>query len=79
MWVTVYNRHVDQVEKIGQNLTLHLEEPYSGIVSDLEDEVNQQPVEQRQQQAVHVPQLKRSTRERMPNKLYSNDRYLLNK
>ena len=78
---TVYNRHVDQIEKIGQNLRLQLEEPYSGIVSDLE-EVEQPHVDQRHQQAVqrnNVPQLRRSTRERKPNKLYSNDKYLLNK
>ena len=73
----MYNRHVDQIEKIGQNINLNLEIPHVDIMSDIQEShneqelVNDQPVVQRNS----PPPLRRSVRERKPNRLYYNEKY----
>ena len=74
---TVYNRHVDQIVKLGQYVKLDIEEPDVEIMSDTpeppdeQELVNQQPAVQRHS----PPSLRRSCRERKPNRLYFNGRY----
>ena len=74
---TIYNRHVDQIEKIGQNVNLNLENPLIDIMTDIPEShdeqelVNEQPVVQRNS----PPPLRRSARTRKPNELYINERF----
>ena len=78
---TVYNRHVDQIEKIGQNVNLDLEGPQVDMMSDIpeppdeQELVNEQPVVQPVVQRNSPPPLRRSCRERKPNRLYFNDKF----
>ena len=82
---TVYNRHVDQIEKIGQNVNLDLEGPQVDMMSDIpeppdeQELVNEQPVVQPVVQRNSPPPLRRSVRERKPNRLYYNEKYLSQK
>ena len=71
---TVYNRHVDQIEKIGQNINLNLEVSYEDI-ADQELVGNDHPEVQRNSP---LP-VRRSVRHRIPNRLYYNDDYVSHK
>ena len=78
---TLYNRHVDQIEKIVQNVNLDLEGPQVDMMSDIpeppneQELVNEQPVVQPVVQRNSPPPLRRSFRERKPNRLYFNEKF----
>ena len=80
---TIYNRHVDQMEKIGQNVFSELQDNQLDILcNDNEQQVEQVPVNHnpraRPPVVVHREEApRRSSRVKKPNRLINNDSFVL--
>ena len=76
---TIYNRHVDQIEKIGQKVNLELEDSELDLIDNDEPQGECMPIVRSPTVVPRVEPPRRSSRVKKPNKLYNNDNFVLRK